>query len=757
MKFESEYFEDAQDLVYAKDQAWENVKSRRDRLKTVREFTNMINTMSEKEAEESNRTEITNHGLTHRDMLTNESQFTSMVTVTNALLEVIVDTDNPEQDLVTGQRISQAINRMVIHSKNRFASFWRKVAGEIVIAGGGPVVFPEVYGWLPKLCPDMLFPPDAELDSDMIPYAFDPKELEVSDLRKLAKSVKGEKGSFVDVEKINAMLDYLKEAIRNQIDTTFSTDEEHSMSVRHLNAEKKISIPASWFYEVKQREDGSSYVSATLFTETVTGIVWSKKDLGAAQIIAYREEAYKDAAEWLHFVAVDSEVGGVKNISTLRGVAEMSYPSGLDMEELLNLTMEGDKIRAKPKVRMTETADADVVTQWSIIDDAFVPPGLEEFEFKGNSRGLMTPFSMLSQNSAGMTGGAVANTADGGELRQQAVERQRNSSMLQSNRVSEAYNHMESILETVVWRLLAGETKPGVEGYMETMAVRAFLKKYDIDFKKLAEKEYGKFKYIRIRAKRSIANGDRQQQVETADWLMNNLPNLEPLSRPLAIYTSLVLRLQDPDLAEALIKLPKAVVNAQKITAENEYDTISRRAALGQILPVAQDDIHQDHIPVHMLDMQAHVAAHAMRPWDMKDVLSFAGMVKHVGEHFTILLSNPATNPEAKVLLQDYQNITQSAQAIIREVEETQQQQDAAQQALTPKEKIDAELKAEALRLKALDMGVKVQTLEALKEDRDRRHDSSERGQYVKEINEQKRLDLDRLRIEKEKEQKKKQ
>ena len=38
----------------------------------------------------------------------------------------------------------------------------------------------------------------------------------------------------------------------------------------------------------------------------------------------------------LHLAAVDSEIGGVKNLDTLRGVAEMIYPSGLDMEELLS-------------------------------------------------------------------------------------------------------------------------------------------------------------------------------------------------------------------------------------------------------------------------------------------------------------------------------------------------------------------------------------------------------------------------------------
>jgi hypothetical protein len=129
MKFQSEYFETADDLVRAKDDAWINVKDRRTRLKTVRQFVNMMNTLTAEEAELLGRTEITNHGLTHRDMLQNETQFTSMATVTNSLLEVIVDTDNAERDTVTGYRISEAINKGAIHYKGKFSNFWRKVGG----------------------------------------------------------------------------------------------------------------------------------------------------------------------------------------------------------------------------------------------------------------------------------------------------------------------------------------------------------------------------------------------------------------------------------------------------------------------------------------------------------------------------------------------------------------------------------------------------------------------------------------------------
>lgn len=747
MKFDSEYFDTVDDLVRAKNDAWVGRADRIERIDMVHKFTNMLNTMSDEEAEKLGRTEIVNHGLTYRDMLQSETQFTSMVTVTKSLLEVIVDTDNPEEDLVTGQRVSEAINRFAIHRKGKFANFWRKVAGQLVIAGGCPVTLPEKYGWLPKLRPDMFFPKETELDAEEVTFAFDPKEMGISDLKRLSASVKGDKAKYVDKANIDSLISAIEEQIENNTKISGSPYSQEISKSAHDSDKltRTVTIPTWWYYEVKYTEDGEQFISATLFIDGINGIELKDKTQTSAKVVAYFEKAFENASDWLHMVCVDSEIGGVKNMDTLKGVAELVYPSGTEMEDLINLTIEGDKIRAKPKVRVLDTANPDNVAKWNIYEDLYAPAGVEEMEFKGNSAKLLTPFSMLSANAAGMSGGAVSNgSGGGGELRQQAVERQQNSAMLQTNRVAEAYNHLDSILETVTWRLLAGPVKPGTDGYRETMCVRNFLKKYKIDGKTLAEREYGQFKHIRVRARRSIGNGDRVQQLETADWLMSNIQNYEPIARPLVIHQATMLRTQDPDLTESLVKVPKSIINAQKITAENEFDTIKRRAALGQTLPVAQDDIHQDHIPVHLVDMQAHVASHSIRPWDKLDVIAFAGEVEHVGEHLKVLLSNPLTNPEAKVFIQDYQNITQSAQAIIAEVEKAQGND---QQQLTPKEQADLQIKAEGLRLEGIKLGIKTEDMNRLTESRLTKEALAKRSQFTKEINEDRRLKLDAERI----------
>lgn len=748
MDFKSRYFETAEDLVRAKDNAWDGVKTRRKRLDTIRKFTNMQRLMTDEEAEKLGRTEITNFGLTHRDMLQIESQFTSMVTTTNALVEVIVDTDNAEKDYQLGLRMSEAINRGAVHFKGKFANLWRKVAGEITIAGGVPVTNCPRYGWLPELREDMFFPKATPLDAEKVTYAFDPRELSLHELKQMLAAIGDGKGKYMARENIEHLIKILEEQIEdNRKDQGSSHGFGVTEAVRDGKAERAQTVSAWDYFEVKYDEKGNQYVSRTLFTDGISGTTETvdSKTADSARIIDHMEKAYPSATDWLHMVFVDSEIGGVKNVDTCRGIAELVYPSALELEDLINLTLEGDKIRAKPKIQLTSEANIDDVIKWDIVADMYAPAGVQEMEFRSSSQNLMTPFAMLRQNSAGLSASSVANSGRGGELRQQALERQENSAQLTGNRLAEGYNHLESLLETLVWRLLAGDAKPGTDGYHETMWVRAYLDRYQIPYKDLAKREHGRFQYIRVRAKRVIGNGDAQQRIETSDWLMSNIMNYAPATRPLVVQQATALRTQDPDLAEYLVKVPQAILNAQKITAENEFSTIERRAALGQTIPVAPDDVHQDHIPVHLVDMQSMVAMAQMRPWDKLDVLQFAGLAEHTGEHLNILMSNLLTNPEAKAFLPDYQNIVASASAIVQEVEE---RLGSEQGQLSAKEQAEVELKTAQLQLEAQKLGLKIEDTRKIWENRAAREQISRRSQFAREVAEAKRLELDNKRIE---------
>jgi len=749
-KFKSEYFKSSEDLVRARNRARSNVRDRRNRLAIVRKFSNGLATMSEKEAEELGRTEITNHLTTYRSLQQQEGLFFSMVSTTNALCEITVDTDNPEQDAVVGQRMSEIINRGAIHFKGKFANFWRKVAGEWVIAGGGPIVFPQTSGWLPELKPSMLFPPETDLDSDKVTFAFDPVELSVDDLKNLGESVKGD-ANYIEKKNIDRLLKAIAEQIEEDRSLSIGSSEGDvdNSSVRDQTGGKSpriTSIPACWYYEVKYEDNGESYVSATLFCENLQNLIKDAKDRDIlnSMVLAYVDKAYESATDWLQLAVIDSEIGGVKTLDTVRGTAELVYPSAVDIEELLNLMLEGDKIRAKPKFAVATDMNADILAKWNAAADSFVPAGVTEMEFRGSTNALQTPFAILSQNAAGLSAASVSNNGRGGELRQQAVERQRNNGILQNNQVSDAYNHLDSLLENVVHRLLTMKVTPGCEGYNEAKFIRKQLEEYGVNYKELAKREYGRFRYLKIRAVRTIGNGDRGQQIESADWLMSNIMAYPPESRPLIVHRATLLQTQDPDWTDRLVKVPQIIINSQKVTAENEFDTIARRAILGQTLPIGVDDIDQDHIPIHLMDLQALVASNQIRPWDQMSVLQFGGAVEHTGLHIQRLLGNPATNPEAKPFLQAFQQIVTEAQAIVTDLQEREEQQGGG---LTPKEQADLEVQWAKVDLAARSLGIKIETENRLEQNRQRRAQSSERGQYAREINDDRRLQLDAVRV----------
>lgn len=758
--FSSEYFKDADDLVNAKNDSWRPVSTRRARLDMVRAWTNMIVSMTEEEREELNRTEITNFGLAYRAAAQNESMFTSMVTGTNELLEVIVDTDNPEEDVETGQRISEAINRGAIHRQGKFLTFWRKVAGEITIAGGCPLMMPEKHGWLPELRTDMYFPPETELDAEQVTYAFDPVELSMYDLQSMLASI-GDKedGQFYYKGNLEYCVKGLKQRIKEDrgMSGTSSHEHETTKSVRDdgevFSERYKVTVPAWWYYEVKYRENGSSYVSATLFTDSTSSLGdygdklkdgGGKNATNVAKVICYIETAYETPADWLRLAHVDSEISGVKNMDTLRGVAELIFPSSVEMEELFGLQLEGDKERAKPFWR-TKPEAVDAALKWNQTKDRLMPDGIEPVEMPNGHNGVQTPISMLMQNVAGLTASPVSNTGRDQELRQQAIERQQNNGAAQNVRLSEAYVHLDAVLDIVVHRILTAPVEPGTKDYNDIMWIRAYLKRYNIDFKKVAEREYGRFKWLTVRAKRISGGLDRASQIETSEWLVKEIaPQIDPALRPTLIKRSITLRTQDPDLADFLVRTPKLVINQQKLTAENECDTILRRAPLGQVLPTMPGDVHQDHIPIHLLDMQALIARHDAEPWKRLDVLRFAGLAQHTTEHLEILLSNPATNAEARPFLRTFQMLTAEAGAITKLVEE---QEGSEVTQLSAKEQADIELKWAEFQLKAQQFGLKVEDTKRLWENREARAALTRRSQYAREVDASRRDQKDSVRL----------
>jgi hypothetical protein len=749
MEFESEYFEDVDELISEKDNLWRLSKDKRDRVKTVRAFTNGLATMSDEEAEELGRTEITNHLLGFRNIQQVETQNYSIYSSSNAMVEVKADTDNPELDSKLTVILTNTINQ-AIYDKGKFGNLWRAVSGELPIASVAPLMFDTKQGWCPRLASNMLFPRGTGYIAEDITYAFAPRELTVADLKKMSDSVKGTDGKFISKKDIDAILEALREQIRldSQAVSHRSGDaEEYGTSVKDdefFKKERKTTFNAWWYYEVVHDTSGS-YVSATLFTEQCT---IGKTTIGE-KAIAFRKKAYDTPESWLHFIIADSEIGGVKTIDTAKGIAELTHNSDSDREELFNIIMEGTKERAKPKYQVESSADIDAVLQWNPSEDPFAPTGIAEFPVHAPTGDLFAPLELLGQNSAQLSAGTISNTGRGGESRNQTLERQQNTGAIVNNRIADVYKNLDMLLAEIVYRFLVAPSKRGSEGWQDIHWVRKQLdvqirERLGIDWRLLAEKEFSRFKFLKVRAVRTIGEGDRGEQVEISSWLMGNITSFQPQVRPHIIHKATQAITKDPDLADFLVRQPEIVLSSQKVVAENEYDTILRRAVLGELISPSVDDIHQDHMAVHLKDLQAHLSRHSVQPWTTADMLGFAGMVEHIGEHLQILLGNTDTIEEGKVFTKQLQEVVQAAEPVVAEVQEGEGSEKSQ---LTEKERIELELKMGDQQLKARKFGLDLAVQKDLIDSRGARQAMIERSQYAGEIESARRLDLEQKRI----------
>lgn len=765
IQFKSEYFDKLTELLTEKNTLLEDNASRHERRKIVRKFSNGLATMSEEEARERGITEITNHLTTYRHLAARQSLLARTFSINRVFWDIKVHTspERKEQDEKDSFQITRAFNDGLLYQGQAFSSFIKGIAGEIMIAGGVPVLADESGGWLPSLASNILLPVNCPLDSCKIPYAFVLKEFNLAQLIDLKKTA-GTNSELVDVDALDALIATLKQTPVSGVTTSgsgnvrgFNANEINSVLEDEQN-HRKTTIATWWFYEVKVRKDGTRFVSATLFTDELTLKAPEKKkdsrvtgakapDTGS-RIIAYMEEAHQSPEDWLYLVAMDKEVGGGTTWSTIRGMAEIMYPSSSEIETLLNMMLEGDKLRAMPRFQIGPDASADEALAWDPPNEIITPRGILPFDMKGSSAPLMTPLSILTQNAASLSGGNISNDVRGGELRQQAVQRGNTSAQIETGDLADWFNHHRNIAASIVYNVLAGDLTPGTYGWQEVMWVRTELKKHVPAFKDLAERQYGRFKFLTVRIKKTLEDDPLSGEDEThSRFLLAILPKIDPGRRPYILKAAIAARTGDHDLAEFLITEPNTTINPQKVTAETECFTIFNRAVLGEAIVPNPGDIHQDHVPVHLKDMVGKIARHQLVPWAQIDVVEFAGLQKHTMSHLELMLEDKDSHDEGMAYMPQMQQIVAAAETLIQTVEQANPGT-ADQAQLTPAERAKIELGIAAESRKHQELGLKMEDMKNVQEQRMSRDALAKRKNFLAEITSTARLQLEHAKTQ---------
>lgn len=733
MEFNSSHFDQFDQLINEKNDLVRDWQDAWDAEEVSRLFYNGQPTMTEEEAEAAGREEVTNHMIGYNNLIAKERRIYRIYSGPGNLVEIKIDTGNPTQDHLDSIEMSKAMSKAIRHS-GRFSSIWRSLSGELQITGRSPLIYDSPKGWCPKFAPRLLLPEGTSTTSADIPYCFSPVEMTMRQLEGLKKASE-KKGGLIDGEVVDKLIEVLKGQIAGNVKNESGSDPKGGFekpvgaTEPKYHSARKTTVNVWWYYEPETSDSGTTKINATLFTEAVAGPT-QESSMDAA-IIGHIPGLLETPESWLHLFALDSEIGGVKNFDTAKGYAQLTYNSDLDTEELFNSMIEGDKARALPRFQKEEGADENEILAWNANEDSMAPANIKEFRLSGTSQNLLTPIGMLMNNSANISGGSHSNVGRDQQLRVQSVQAGQLASEQDTLRMEDVYEMADALFTEIAYRFCHSKEDKSHRDYLDIAWFRDQMDMMGIDYKTLATRAFGRMKYMVVKARRVSGGGMREEEIAISRTLMDMRGTFPPEFRPQIVSRAVATITQDSDFAEMIAPVTQVTLESQKAVAENEFDTIYRRALLlaesGEGYPVNPTDIDQTHLASHITDLKALLTRELTGTWNQNDSVAFDIMHLHCQDHLQRILSDTAVNKEATPFQKELQQLATIKEGIANRAEQQQQQQqDPKGQAEAAAIARDQERKDAELRLKAID-------LQGTQEQRDSRNNIAARNQALKE------------------------
>lgn len=740
MELKIKKFTDITTLTCEKDRLLRKNKEWLTRMDELRSFYNGRPIMTDDEADEDNLDEITNHLIGYSNMQVTENRYYSIWSTSNKIVDVQVLKGDLNERTDQSSNINKYLNQ-AIYKSTRFGAFFRSVCGEISMAGRAACIHKEDADWCPTVSPKILLPDTVGTDSSELSYAFAPRELTEAELEQMLSNADSSDEDDDEDDLIEKPVEINRKVIRQLIDTISSqvnsegatsvdgeVNEDHSATnsdgVEEMN---RTTVNVWYYYEVRYDEDvDGKVVDLLIFTDEFRDKDGDGDDTSLFEVVAYYPSFYSSPSEWLHLIVVDASIGGDKRFSAAKGIAEITYNSDVDSEELLNRIFSGEKMRAMPRYQLGPETTEDKLLGWNPEESTLVPAGLIPFKQEGGTGGLHNPLTLLRQNSSMQSGSSFSNTGREGELRTQSIERQSNSQVTATSRVSDLSKSLEIILHEIVRRFFVGETTGGSPGYEEIMWFRKQMKDRDIDLKKLAEQTYGFYDNIEVTLVKPDSTGDIEHDLAVAQHLMSNLQHFPAAVRPFIVkkYTNLITG--DPDFSDQLVEFMPKIVSAQRVTAESEFEQISRDASLGIETPIGEDDVHQEHAQTHNKHLMVIINRAKLRPLTREDAILFAGIQMHNQMHIAELMANNSSRAEGEIILQEFQEIVAEGDRLFAEVYAAEEDEQALGEDIEKQLKVaEQQRKQQETDIKAADVQSIIEQRAARQEDNRRKADQN--------------------------------
>jgi len=801
VKIESDIHDNVGELIQCKDTTLRENYDAIERRKTVHAFTNLRDTMTEEEKNEAGREEIVNFGSTMRAALINIAPMESIIIGTDSLCDTQVDFNDPNSDHLLAVEIAAVANKWLFTSNEKFHQMWRTAVGEGYLAGGGPAMWDEQdAGLFPKYNNHIFFPKGSKLDPEEMTFAFERREMSIHDLKALAAATdEDDDDEFISKKAIEGMIENVRSQIGSRTNSRSTErvglDLDNDNSARDNGMLNRTTFDVWIHWEVRvhdidmsdKEKAGQKYISKVMFVDGCTiapernkdgKVIGREESYDAQSVIVQDKYAFDDPREWLVMLIFDEEIGGEKTTDTLRGIAEAYYKPAVLIEELRNVEIEGALMTARPTLIANEGADPDEVLDYQMGQDLFAPNNIEILQIPNTGNQVRPVVADLMQTVSGIAGSSNSNTGRGQELRQQALERQDNSTIIKNNNTIKAYMKVDQILDLIIGRALSMNPEAGTEDYRLIKGFQSELDEKIVSIynlvtedtddgvdtpkdslkqaaeirEKIGTRKYGKFKYLTVKTSRNATGLDRPTETDNAAFILQMIETgrVPAQNVPLLLERAAAYQTQNVDIAKLLTNKPEPISTEQQERAAAEFDTIRRRASAGVIQPVGPRDIDEDHLEAHILDIIAFVNSHGLRPWDQLSVAEFTAVIQHMGGHIERMRQRPESAGVARQKMLELQEIVKQAGGIIQVLEEQKAQQENEELSPDDRLKLAKEQKTYAeIEMLGRKFGVELADKRDIMRGRvtkaqqnDQRQQLMERQQLVNEINKDREFQL---------------
>jgi hypothetical protein len=687
---------------------------------TIQSFYNGADTLSSEEAKQNGAKNVVNHLMGYDSIATAARQIESIYTKGRFMWDIELPEVPHDKIHLKGKweaSIRSHLNE-VIKTSRRFKHEWKGAAGEIALFGNATLYFRDAYDWCPALTRPYV-PRGATCISNELTHWAILDYMTLSDLlqAKTCHEKREEMGheSYWNIRTLNTLIEMMKGNLteNNAATLTGSSPNQtpsESLEERELNSSgapnSKSRLPVIYFYH-RSRDDQKTIDMSILPRLTPSQSKEIQDSSMAMPEYIYRHHDYLDAPEHcIHPFFVDCKLGGKVLWHKVMGLGRLNYEPDAEIEETFAELMSGARENMRRVYAIKSVADWDLLKTWASGGGPtnVLPPGVEVADMarQPNFLHAMTPMQMLMQltrrNAATSSVQGVGAAGGTEELEVQAMERQGRNAEVLAARMSDVYECVDALGREILRRFLSDlpmETDPG---YLEIKAFRDGLRKDGVPIAHLRKQVDGRLVNIKITCSRAAGDGNTVKRAMANQALMARLSLFPSQAQQLILRRVTAEETDDYDFAEQVVPYQPNRDTNQVLVATQENDTMDKQGILNYVPPLNKDDLDIDHVGEHLRSMEADLARGKVRPWDQVDLAAFMVKGSHTASHIQKMGASDANKQAAKEAQDKLQNIAKRGQEFANNMNK---QNEAASQPMSQKDQVEAQLKGEALKLKA--------------------------------------------------------